>query len=141
MSKSKKTEDLQDLFRMLETETDPIRLKKMLENRGRQCISKTYIKKVRDALKNARNTEEFLDNLGKTLRLLKREGDKVYLVYPRCYCHKIKAFQGPIPENYCLCSVGWAREMFEQALGRPVEVELESSVVRGDKSCRMRIMI
>ena len=111
----------------------------LLECRGRECISATYIKKAKTAAKDAQTDEEFLDNLAKSIRLLKREGDAVYMVYPKCYCHKLKGFEGVVPHSYCNCSAGWVKEMFEQGLGRSVEVEVEGSVLRGDDACRLRV--
>ncbi|NLI98733.1 hypothetical protein GX441_08765, partial [bacterium] len=66
---------------------------------------------------------------------------KVYVVYPKCYCHLKKQFGGDVPHWYCECTVGWTRAMFEQALNRSVDVKLESSVIRGDKECRLRVML
>jgi len=43
--------------------------------------------------------------------------------------------------TYCLCSVGYVREMHERVLGRPVEVELADSVLRGGKRCRFRMVV
>ena len=132
---------LMDLLREAEGHVDEERLASILECRGRTCISATYIKKAKDAAKDAKDIDEFLDNLTRAVRMLKREGDEVYMVYPKCYCHKIKGFEGDIPDNYCCCSVGWVKEMFEQALGRPVEVKLETSVLRGDETCRLRVLL
>ena len=139
--KSHKEQWLIDLLKEVEGQVDKERLANILENRGRACISANYIKKAKDAAKDAKDTDEFLDNLARAVRMLKREGDKVYMVYPKCYCHKIKGFEGDIPDNYCYCSVGWVKEMFEQALDRPVEVELEASVLRGDEACRLRVLL
>ena len=139
--KRHKQQWLIDLLKEGEGRIDEERLASILENRGRACISPTYVKKATDASKDAKDTNEFLDKLGKTLRMLQREGDEVYLVYPKCYCHKLKGFEGDVPGNYCYCSVGWVKEMFEQALGRPVGVELEASVLRGDDACRLRVLL
>ena len=139
--KSHKEQWLIDLLKEVEGQVDEERLANILENRGRACISANYIKKAKDAAKDAKDTDEFLDNLARAVRMLKREGDKVYMVYPKCYCHKIKGFEGDIPGNYCYCSVGWVKEMFEQALGKPVEVKLEASVLRGDEACRLRVLL
>ncbi|MCK4449505.1 MAG: hypothetical protein KAX26_02825 [Anaerolineae bacterium] len=139
--KRHKEQWLIDLLKEVEGQVDEERLANILENRGRACISANYIKKAKDAAKDAKDTNEFLNKLGKTYRMLQREGDKVYVVYPKCYCHKIKEFKGDIPSNYCYCSVGWVKEMFEQALGRSVEVKLEASVLRGDKACRLRVLL
>ncbi len=130
-----------DLLKEAKGHIDEERLASILENRGRVCIGPTYIKKAKDAAKDTKDTTEFLSKLEKTVRTLHREGDKVYIVYPKCYCHKIKGFKGDIPDSYCYCSVGWVKEMFEQALGRPVEVKLEASVLRGDKACRLRAVL
>jgi hypothetical protein len=113
----------------------------MLECRGRECISATYIKKAKAAAKDARDDDEFLDNLAQSVGLLKREGETVHMVYPKCYCHKLKGFKGTVPHSYCYCSVGWVKEMFEQGLGRAVEVEVETSVLRGDDACRLRVYL
>ena len=141
MGERHKLQWLVDLLKEVEGCIDEERMANILENRGRACISPTYIKKAKDVAKDAKDTNEFLDKLGKVLPMLKREGDKVYMVYPKCYCHKIKGLKGDIPGNYCYCSVGWVKEMFEQALGRPVEVKLEASVLQGDKACRLRVLL
>jgi len=129
------------LLREAEGHVAEEKLASALENRGRACISNTYIKKAKAAAKDAKDMNEFLDNLAKAVPMLKREGDKVYMVYPKCYCHRIKGLEGDVPSSYCFCSVGWVKEMFEQALGRPVEVRLEASVLRGDEACRLRVLV
>jgi hypothetical protein len=57
------------------------------------------------------------------------------------YVERLKGFEGEVPHSYCYCSVGWVKEMFEQALGRPIEVEVEASVLRGDEACRLRVSL
>lgn len=113
----------------------------MLECRGRECIGATYIKKAKAAAGDAKDDDEFLDNLAKTVRMLRREGDAVYMIYPKCYCHRLKGFEGEVPHSYCYCSAGWVKEMFEQALGRPIEVKVEASVLRGNEACRLRVLL
>jgi hypothetical protein len=71
--------------------------------------------------------------------MLKRESDALYIVYPKCYCHKLKGFEGDVPHSYCYCPAGRVKEMFEQGLGRPVE--MEASVLRGDEACRLRVLL
>jgi predicted hydrocarbon binding protein len=36
----------------------------------------------------------------------------------------------------CLCSRGWVKTIFETLLGKPVRVELEKAIGRGDDICR-----
>jgi hypothetical protein len=53
--------------------------------------------------------------------------------------------EGQVPNKisptYCLCSVGYVKEMHERRLGRPVEVELVDSVLRGGTRCRFRMTV
>jgi predicted hydrocarbon binding protein len=42
--------------------------------------------------------------------------------------------------TYCNCSRGWAKALFEGALGRPVDVVMEQSIIRGDEQCQFRIV-
>jgi predicted hydrocarbon binding protein len=137
--------DVQELIEMLKVAEAEGRvdddLINMLECRGRECIGATYIKKAKTAAKNATDDDEFLDNLAKSVRMLKREGDAVYMIYPKCYCHRLKGIEGDVPHSYCYCSAGWVKEMFEQGLGRDIEVEVETSVLRGDEACRLRVIL
>lgn len=137
--------DLQSLMDKLHATEAEIQsnseLMNMLERRGRSCISANYINKAKAAAKNAKNDQDFLNNLTKSIPMLKTEGNDVYMIYPRCYCHKLKDFKGSVPAFYCYCSVGWVKEMFEQALSRNIEVRLEASVRRGDKTCRLKVLI
>jgi len=41
--------------------------------------------------------------------------------------------------TFCLCSLGYVREMFARQVGRPVQVELVRSVHRGDRECRFTV--
>lgn len=137
----KERNNLQKLCKRIEECSNEQKLKEMLEKRGRQCISSQYIKKGKDAVKDAKDMNEFVERLRKTLPLLKREGEKFYMIYPRCYCHHLRKFKGNIPPDYCYCSVGWIKELFEQSLGRAITVNLESSILRGDNKCRLRIIL
>jgi hypothetical protein len=59
-----------------------------------------------------------------------------------CLCPTAEAQEaGKISPTYCLCSVGYVKEMHERMLGRPVEVELADSVLRGGKRCQFRMTV
>ncbi len=59
-----------------------------------------------------------------------------------CLCPMVEAqAAGKIPAFYCLCSVGYVREIHERMLGRQVEVQLVDSVLRGGKRCRFKIIL
>ena len=115
---------------------------RVLEQCGRQCISQSFIKKARGIHQRSKDMEEFLDKFGEVYEHLRREGDNVYIVYPKCYCSFVnKIPPGDLSATYCSCSRGWAKALFEGALGRPVEVVLEQSIVRGDGQCKLRIVL
>lgn len=137
-------EDITELIEEIaqaETDGRHQEIQRKLECRGRSCISKGMIKKAKDAAKGEKKEKEIIRKLQQTIKLIKVEDNNVYLVYPKCYCHKIEDFKGNIPETYCCCSIGWAKALFETALGREVEVELKTSVLHGNKECRIQILL
>jgi hypothetical protein len=117
-------------------------LAKILEQCGRQCQSKSFIKKARNLYEKSKSTDEFLDKMSKVYKHLHKEGGRVYLVYPKCYCSQVnKIPKGKLSAAYCNCSRGWAKALFEGALGRDVEVIKEKSIIGGDDECRFRIVL
>ena len=115
---------------------------KVLEQCGRQCQSQRFVKKARSIYQKAKDVDEFLGKFGKIYEHLHRQGDDVYVVYPKCYCSFVnKIPSGQLSATYCNCSRGWAKELFEGALGRPVEVVMEESIVKGDDQCKFRIVL
>lgn len=59
-----------------------------------------------------------------------------------CLCPMAEAQKpGAFSPTYCLCSVGYVKEMHERILGRPVEVELVDSVLRGGPRCKFRMTV
>jgi len=111
----------------------------VLEACGRTCITDSMVKRAKACRAKAKDEAEFLDKLGQTWKHLQREGDEVYVVYPRCYCPLVTGYPGQISATWCNCSRGWVKELFEQSLGRPVQVDLLQSVRQGDKSCKFRV--
>jgi len=83
-----------------------------------------------------------LEKLGRVYKHLHRKGKKVYIVYPKCYCSQVNKIPvGKLSETYCNCSRGWAKALFKGAIGRPVEVIKEKSIIGGDSECRFRIIL
>jgi hypothetical protein len=126
----------------LDEHADKEMLEKALEQCGRQCQSAGFIKKARSIYEKSENVDEFITNLSKVHKHLHREGDGVYIVYPRCYCSMVnKIPAGKLAGVYCNCSRGWAKALFEGALKKPVEVKLLKSIRRGDKECRFKVIL
>jgi len=57
---------------------------------------------------------------------------------PRCVCPLVKT--GRTPADFCACTTGWNEFAFSTVLGKPVTVELEESVLRGNTRCTHRII-
>jgi len=114
---------------------------KVMEECGRKCISTSTIEKAKKIKNSSKNLEELIEGLNKShigghLRL---EGNKIHASYDRCYCGAVKQTKEKFSPTYCNCSRGWYLELFEQALGKPVKVDLLESIVQGAKTCRFII--
>lgn len=126
----------------LSKNVDEKTLAKVLEQCGRQCQSQSFIKKARSLYEKSKSTDDFLDKLGKVYKHLHREGDRLYVVYPTCYCAQVnKIPKGRLSGTYCNCSRGWVKALFEGALGRDVEVIKEKSIIGGDSECKLRVIL
>jgi len=126
----------------LEKNVDEKTLARILEQCGRQCQSQSFIKKAKGLYEKSESIDDFLEKLGRAYKHLHREGEEVYIVYPRCYCSQVnKIPKGKLSGKYCNCSRGWAKALFEGALGRPVEVIMEKSIINGDSECKLRVRL
>ncbi len=57
-----------------------------------------------------------------------------------CFCPLIRnnLDQG-MPPSFCYCGSGWYRRQFEGAIGKPVTIDIVTSVLRGEDACRFAI--
>ncbi len=114
---------------------------KLLESCGRACARRGSLA----SLQKAANGD--LDALLKTLEThlgagnARREGNLVHLRYPKCYCLLVADGPERLPDSYCNCSRGWVLEVFGAITGKPVTVDLISSIKRGAPDCRFEIRI
>ncbi len=58
-----------------------------------------------------------------------------------CLCPMVERKPAGLSRTYCLCSVGYVKEMHERTFGRPCEVELLDSVLYGGKRCKFKITV
>jgi hypothetical protein len=58
-----------------------------------------------------------------------------------CFCPLIRETCGKMPLEYCHCSAGWYRGIYEGIFGTPVEVAVEESLLNGDDRCRFVIRV
>jgi predicted hydrocarbon binding protein len=133
---------LEVMFSALEQQTDEETRTSMLESCGRACARHGGVVTKAKAIKdNGKKIDELLDNLSRETSGLvewRREGNVVQLVYKKCFCplRKEELVKSP---TFCSCSCGWIREVFETASGKPVKVECQQTIGRGDPICKFII--
>ncbi len=58
-----------------------------------------------------------------------------------CLCPIFEDAPKGVSPTYCQCSVGYVRALFEQGTGRPTQVQLTDSVLRGARTCRFIVTV
>jgi len=59
----------------------------------------------------------------------------------QCLCTLVETKPAGLSSTFCHCSVGYVKEWYDQLFGKPVEVELLTSVLRGDPRCKFKITV
>jgi hypothetical protein len=67
------------------------------------------------------------------------EGDVLYFAYPTCYCGCVKRVSEALPLTWCLCTLGYAKKLFDYVLECDTAIELIESVKTGGSRCVMKI--
>jgi predicted hydrocarbon binding protein len=58
---------------------------------------------------------------------------------PQCTCPFVK--MGETPGDFCDCTLGWQKQAYSTIVGKPVEAEVEESLLRGGSQCVFRIWV
>lgn len=127
------------LTESLEAEVDEATRERILVACGRSCIPRSFVKKARKLWEGTRDIDAFLEALGGEWSHLKPEDDGVFVEYDKCYCPLVKTYPEAMTPTWCNCSRGWAKELFETALGRQVEVEMLDTIRQGGEKCRFQV--
>lgn len=119
---------------------------KIMESCGRKCCGPTRIKHAKKLMSESESLEELLGRLNKIRigggRLRLNNQNIIVGGYDHCYCGQVKQTKEPFSNRiYCHCSVGWYKQLFESALGRPVQIEIQQSIISGAESCEFIIHI
>jgi len=74
-----------------------------------------------------------------------REKDPTMRKYYSCHCQLVRTAlrdgKPGIPATFCYCSAGYEKLHFDAIFGKPVEVELLETPLKGDARCRFAIKI
>ncbi len=71
--------------------------------------------------------------------LLSKKANTIRLIFEECTCPMVK--EGVSNAFLCNCTMGYSKQIFEALFGKPVTVELEESILRGDTYCKQIITI
>ena len=141
------------LMNELDSTLDSAVREKIMHNCGKACYQGAHGKGPTEPPK-PENVAKFMEGMKKYLgeEAIKQEGDQMVVLFKYtanhrglkvadgyCLCPILEDAPKDISPTYCLCSVGYVREMFEQRIGKPVHVELIDSVLRGAKGCNFKV--
>ncbi len=141
-------------FKILDANLDaPIRKKIMMEN-GKACYLAWQAEANRKLPEQAITLEQFAQRIKERKSPDYRiEGNVIYFQYSsaaetgqaspenHCLCPMVETKPADLSPTFCLCSLGYVKEMHEQLFRKLVEVELVSSVLRGDPRCKFKITV
>ena len=132
-----------DLIGNVEKHSEPSATLKIMEACGRNCA---FIDKDRAKLleikKRAKNIEELLALMNKNIKWCgewKIDKDTIYAIGRECGCPLVRHGFLKLSPTLCLCSRGWVKTMFQEALEKEVEVDLVRAIGRGDAYCEFRV--
>ncbi len=117
---------------------------RLLHACGGKC-SKTSIllegaAKIRDEYKQDGDLDKLFDAFKiqyyNTPRLMKK-GNNIILIFEECTCPIVK--EGVRNSYLCNCTIGYTKKIFETLFNKTIEVDLEQSILKGDKICKQLI--
>ncbi len=135
---------IQGMMEVLDQEADEEARRLIMEACGRSCIGTSTLEKVRRIKQKAQNLEDLLNELNQAHiggGYLKLDGETIQASYDHCYCGSVSKAKVPFSSTYCLCSCGWYKQLFETLFDKPVEVELQGSIIQGNERCQFLIRI
>lgn len=141
-------------FDVLDANLDEPTRKKIMMANGKACL----LASQKEAKRQPRTTPLTLEDFAKRVKEKESsdyrvEENVLYFQYTaaaetglpspgnHCLCPMVESKPAGLSPTFCLCSLGYVKEMHEQMFMKPVEVELLSSVLRGDPSCKFKITV
>lgn len=125
-------------------ELDEPARRNILHRCGVACAQSYTVRIFQEAWQAAgAEVDSFLQNL--SLRLPGAHYEKIgsntiRVKYDRCGCDLVRLGWVKSPE-FCECTVANLRQNFQQALGAPVAVTLETSILRGANQCVLTVLL
>ena len=117
---------------------------RIMQECGTSCIGESTIRNSKKLYEESNDMTELLSKLNENHiggGRLELDGNMISGEYDTCYCGSVSKTKEAIPITYCYCSIGWYRRLFEEILGRTVEVEVIQTIASGADKCEFRIQI
>jgi len=123
---------------------------KLMHRCGRACFNTPWhqmeFNKWKKLHEQSEDLEDFLTKLERTNpNWFKREGNTIHATFEfldGCVCPIVKKIpHDALSGTWCLCSAGLHKALFEETLGRQVEVIFEESRRTGANRCKFRIVL
>jgi hypothetical protein len=105
---------------------------KIMEANGRACARRNLARM--DKQKNI-GVDALVAALGE--KTASRKGNEVTLTFDKCSCPLVGSGPERLSDTWCFCSSGWVKEVFENATGKKVTVEIKQAIKRRDPVCRL----
>ncbi|MBN2090542.1 hypothetical protein JW964_13090 [candidate division KSB1 bacterium] len=115
----------------------------ILDACGLACAQSYTLQQFREAKTQSNNLQHFLEILARKFPEASYKyihPNEIEVCYHECACDLVKFgwIDSPL---LCKCSVKNLQQNFEEALGRPVQVELKSSILSAAKTCLFKVVL
>lgn len=129
----------------LEAEVDEEIRVRLMEYCGNACAFHFgSLDKVKEIQSKIADVDELLNEINQQEDIWcgkwVRDGEIIYSVCNECGCPLVRAGLVKLSSTFCQCSRGWVKVVFETILGKPVEVNLEQAIGRGDQICKYVVL-
>ena len=114
---------------------------KILEHCGRAC-GQPNLDDVRTIRQEARDREHLLQLINERIPWCgewELQDGKIHTMCAACGCPLVQEGYLENSPTFCLCSRGWVKAVFTEALGEEVEAELVQAIGKGDERCEFLV--
>ncbi|MBN2275725.1 MAG: hypothetical protein JXK95_15455 [Bacteroidales bacterium] len=126
------------LIQSLNGNMDKETLTSLLENMGRHCAKENieHISKFKGDING------YLKSLEKWVEKAEHDEEKGIITIAgkknnSCFCPFVDISK--MPKEFCNCTLGWNKEIYEAVIGKPVNVKIDTTVLWGGESCNFTI--
>ncbi len=134
------TDWIKDLLANLEQNLPDSTRQMIYKQNGRACARRGAITAAQAANGDLKS---FINTLRKWIgaQNVIQKGNRITIRYDHCFCPIAKNKELNLPPEYCQCSIGWLEEMFTTVTGRPVQIQLISSILNRAGHCEFDILV